>query len=161
MRKLGAPLLSGLPLLFVALFFRGSFAVLFTGYVTLLVCALVSLSLGLLASFLTRRTSTSVMLSYVLTIIVFGGITFLCIFFERWLVTKPSPPGPSGDTFGAHFLSPIAAFWANYCYYREWRHGASLINLYWFGNVVAFVLFSLGIIRLCVARFARVGMRDR
>jgi ABC-type transport system involved in multi-copper enzyme maturation permease subunit len=161
-----AAFLAGLPLLFVALFFQGAFAVLFTGYITLLVCALVSLSLGLLASLLTRRTGASIVLSYFLSILIFGGLALLCFVVGQWLVPWPSSRGPTSDAaaFSASFLSPIAGYWANYMRHRyHWgmRGATSLVNGYWFGNVVAFSLLGRAIIRFCVARFARVGMRDR
>ena len=161
-----AAFLSGLPLLFVALFFRGAFAVLFTGYVTLLVCALVSLSLGLLASLLTRRTAASIVLSYFFSILVYGGLALLCLAVGQWLLPWPASRGSTSEAalFSASFLSPIAGYWANYMrhkYYWGMRGATSLVNGYWFGNVVAFALLGRAIIRFCVARFARVGIRDR
>jgi len=156
-----AALLSSVPFAFVALSFPGSLALLFTGYITLMVCALVSLSLGLLASLISRRTAASIVLSYVLNIMVLGGFTLICLFIRDSIRSGPYSIAPWPSEQFAHFVSPIAAFYANPYYYRQWNLGNSLVNSYWLGNVATFTLLGLGIIKFCVARFARVGMRDR
>jgi ABC-type transport system involved in multi-copper enzyme maturation permease subunit len=163
-----ASFLSGLPLLFVALFFPGAFAVLFTGYITLLVCALVSLSLGLLASLLTRRTGASIVLSYFLSILIFGGLALLCFAVGQWLLPPPSSRATTTEAaiFSAsfRFLSPITGYWANWMHHRYYwgmRGATSLVSGYWFGNVIVFSVLGRAIIQFCIARFARVGMRER
>jgi len=156
-----AALLSSAPLVFVGLFFPGCLSLLLTGYVTLLVCAFVSLSLGLFASSITRRTGASVVLSYLFNIMVLGGFTFICLLISDAIRSPPYSLAPLPSERVGHFLSPIAAFWAGSLYYRHWRLGDSALNWYWLGNVATFTLLSLGIIWFCVVRFARVGMRDR
>ena len=158
-----AALLSSLPLAFVAIFHPGALATLFTGYVTLLVCAFVSLSLGLLASILTRHTGTSIVLSYLMSIIVFGGLAFLFVLLGYGLLPRALAPSPSSRLFISipGFLSPITAFIANNSFFYRTRGQRSPLNLYWFANVAVFAILGRAIIRFCVAQFIRFGMRDR
>ena len=158
-----AAFLSSLPLAFVALFHRGALATLFTGYVTLLVCAFVSLSLGLLASILTRHTGTSIVLSYLMSVMIFGGFAFLFFLLGYGLLPRPFAPNPSNRFLISipGFLSPITAFVANNNFVYRIRGHRSPLNLYWFANVALFAMLGRAIIRFCVAQFIRYGMRDR
>jgi hypothetical protein len=159
-----AALLSSLPLAFVALFHTGALATLFTGYVTLLVCAFVSLSLGLLASILTRHTGTSIVLSYLMSIMVFGGFAFLFLLLGYVFLPRSLAPRPSNMLLPISipgFLSPITAFIANNNFVYRIRGHRSPLNLYWLANVAAFAILGRAIIRFCVSQFIRFGMRDR
>jgi hypothetical protein len=149
-----AAVVTGIPAVFIGLRTH-QWPVMLTGYVTLFVCTLVSLSLGLFSSLVTKRTTASLALSYILSLVVFLGFSVVVgyirwhVFEHRWNVW--SDPVST-------FLSPIVAFGYNAA--PRARH-ASLLNSYWLGNVSVFTLFALILIKITVTGFERYRMRDR
>jgi ABC-type transport system involved in multi-copper enzyme maturation permease subunit len=151
-----AAILAGLPALFLKLSSR-EWSLILTGYTTLFVCALVALALTVFASLLTRRTSTSLVLSYVFNAFVFVGLFAICIFVAEMLIGWRGTSQELGAAFA--FTSPIGAFIYGVVETR-WR-GSSSHTVYWASNVVMFTLLSAGLILLSVLGFERFRMRDR
>jgi ABC-type transport system involved in multi-copper enzyme maturation permease subunit len=151
-----AAILAAVPALFLKL---GSqeWLLLLTGYTTLFVCALVALALSIFASLLTRRTSTSLVLSYVFNAFVFVGLFGICMFVAEVLINWRGTPQGLGAA--SAFTSPIGAFVFGIAE-THWR-GSPSHNMYWASNVVLFMLFSAGLMMLCVRGFERYRMRDR
>ena len=135
----------------------GGWALLLAGCTTLLVCALISLSVGLLASLLTKKTALSIALSYLFSVVVFAG-AWLWMTVEFLL-----PPVPAGIMWAVsrespslhELLSPILAFLFGT------EPGQSPLNKYWFGSIVAFTLLGVAVIWLSIIYFQRYRMRDR
>jgi len=153
-----AALCSCLPLLIVI---RMQWDLLFTAHVTLLVCCFVSLSLGLFASLLTRRTTTALVLTYLFSSMTFIGMTFVMVFVcDQWLDMRSS----DYERF-VFFLSPIVAFGENMSEHARWygsrRSTTSLISVYWISNVVVFTVFAWILIALSLVGFKRFRMRDQ
>lgn len=153
-----AAVVSGIPAVFIGLRTQ-QWPVMFTGYVTLFVCTLVSLSLGLFSSLVTKRTTASLALSYILSLVVFLGLSMAAA-YTSWYVFELAPTQPT-MTAVLSFTSPIIAF----IYNAEPRgygqtHG-SLLNSYWLGNVSAFTLFACGLIWTTIIGFEWYRMRDR
>jgi len=149
-----AAVVSGIPAVFIGMRTQ-QWPVMLTGYVTLFVCTLVSLSLGLFSSLVTKRTTASLALSYILSFLIFLGLSMAVayiswhVFERRWNVWSDTVPT---------FFSPIVAFFYNAA--PRGRHG-SLLNSYWLGNVSVFTLFALILIKVTVIGFERYRMRDR
>ena len=74
-----AAVVSCIPVVLLGVDTRG---VLMIGYGTLLLCALISLSIGLFASLVSKRTTTALVVSYVLGVAAFGGVTFALNLFS-------------------------------------------------------------------------------
>ena len=151
-----AAILAGVPAIFLKLSSR-EWSLLLTGYTTLFVCALVALALSIFASLLTRRTTTSLVLSYVFNAFVFVGLFAICMFVAQALLNWRGTPQGLDAAFA--FTSPIGAFVYGVAE-RRWQ-GSSPHNIYWAANVVMFTLFSAGLIMLSVSNFERFRMRDR
>ena len=119
------------------------------GYGTLFVCALISLSIGLLASLMAKRTTTALVISYVLGVAAFGGVTVGMDMFS--MVADQALPQEFSQ-----FFSPITAFVQS-----SKIMGTSAAYTYWLGNAVASTAFSLLLISLSVNGFKRYKMTDR
>jgi hypothetical protein len=146
-----AAVLACLPALFLKLSSR-EWSLILTGYTTLFVCALVAVSLSIFASLLTRRTSTSLVLSYFFNGFVFVGLFAICMFLAEVFFS-----GRVSRELSAAFAftSPIAGF----MYHA--LEGSSSDNVYWASNMLMFTLFSAALLILCVRGFERYRMRDR
>lgn len=152
-----AAVVSGIPAVFIGLRTH-QWPLMVTGYTTLFVCTLVSLSLGLFSSLVTKRTTASLALSYILSLVVFLGFSMAVAYiswhaFERrWNVWSDAVPT---------FFSPIVAFLYNTVPRGYGHTHGSLLNSYWLGNVSVFTLFALVLIKITVIGFERYRMRDR
>ena len=58
------------------------YEILLVGYANLMVCVVLSISIGLFSSMLTRQTSVAIMISYVLSLFFFVGVAFLVDYFN-------------------------------------------------------------------------------
>ena len=148
---------------------------LFTGYVSLGTCVVLSLGIGMFASLTTQRTSTALIVSYSLSLMIYVGLPLvvragICYFAYGW-----------NHSWGDMHASPIAAFLSPISAYiygpgtlygsgmlygpktqQMGRHmGESPFNVYWLSNVVLFSLIGLGFLAVTVYRFARSGMKDK
>ena len=73
------------PILFAALFSAipvmilgmTDLEVMFVGYTTLLVCSILSISIGLFASLVTKQTTVSIMVSYMICFVMYFGLTLV------------------------------------------------------------------------------------
>jgi len=152
-----AAVVSGIPAVFIS-FRTDQWQLMFTGYTTLFVCTLVSLSLGLFSSLVTKRTTASLALSYILSLLVFLGFAAAVsyagwhVFERRWNLWSDAVPT---------FFSPIIAFIENAELHGYGQKNGSLLNPYWLGNVSVFTLFALILIKITVTGFERYRMRDR
>jgi ABC-type transport system involved in multi-copper enzyme maturation permease subunit len=147
------PFLLGVLLSCIVMLFLGArWDLLFTGYGTLLVSVCVSLSLGVAASALVKRTRIAIVLA-----LFFNFFVFLIL---PWISYFAWPIGweISGKAMRyANFLSPIIAFFYNATVMgKRWA-----LTPYWIGNVVVFALFAAGIIAVTVRHFTQFHMRDR
>lgn len=133
---------------------RYSLSLLITGYGTIGVSVLLSLSLGLLASLLTRRTGISIVLSYGLNCMMFVGILFVGAIACGVLNVDVTP-------LGLGTLSPVAAFIVNRPEFRGVDSHASLLTPYWCAVMAAYLLMSCAIVAGTVKGFAKYRMRDR
>ncbi len=148
-----AAVASSVPLVFLRLGLR-QYELLFTGYVTLTLCVLLSSSISLFSSMLTRRTSTSLALSYFLSAGVFIGIAGLFAVLHELRV----PFFWKLDDEIIALLSPIAAFLVNA---TQIAGKGSPITLYWAASVAAYTAFALALVGISVKIFSRYRMRDR
>jgi ABC-type transport system involved in multi-copper enzyme maturation permease subunit len=137
----------------IALLWRPSqVAVLSTGYITLFCCCFLSVSLGVLASLLTRRTTTSLVLGYLMAILAFCGL-WLSVILTRLFVGQESASYAT-ESFAA--LSPIAAF---LYLWHPTRESAGNIWM-WLGSLVLFGVLAYALLELSVAIFTQFRMRD-
>lgn len=119
----------------------GAFDVLFTGYATLMVSTLLSLSLGLFSSLLTKRTRVSILVSYGLSLAVFIGMLLI----DRDVA----------------ILSPIAAFAGDIPGFYFAGRRPSPLSIHWCLVMVTYLIASCSLIVITVAGFAKYRMRER
>lgn len=127
--------------------------VMFMGYVTLLVCALVSVSLGLTASLVARRTTPALIIGYVLNLLVFGGFSYASqlVFHGSLFLRRDETLDPA-----VAMLSPIRAF---FDYANNWaQRGVPPVE--WITSMLLFVFVGIGLTFIALAAFARYRMRD-
>jgi ABC-type transport system involved in multi-copper enzyme maturation permease subunit len=153
-----AALVTGIPAVFIGMRTR-QWPVMLTGYVTLFVCTLVSLSLGLSSSLVTKRTTASLALSYILSILVFVGFSGAAAYLAYEVFEDLRHHPITNDVI--MFLSPIGAFFYNALPDKYIHEHGSPLNSYWLGNVSVFTLFALILIKVTVIGFERYRMRDR
>jgi ABC-type transport system involved in multi-copper enzyme maturation permease subunit len=146
---LAAALVSCIPVMLLGVDAGG---VLAMGYGTLFICGFVSLSIGLLASLMARRTTTALVISYVFGVAAFGGVAF----GMEWFSAIGQDPLPQSFT---RFFSPITAFIQSTDFIS--RFDALKAYEYWFANAVASAMLSLSLIGLSVYGFNRYKMTDR
>jgi len=125
----------------------------FIGCGTLLVSTFLAACVGLLASVLTRKTSTAIVLSYFLNLCLFLGLSLLVLFIMAGLLQGLD----CVEASFVCFFSPIGAFAWNV---GNARRGSSLLTLYWTGNVLTFLLLALLTVDLALWRL-KASMRDR
>lgn len=149
-----AAVASAIPLVFLGLSGR-EWQLLLTGYVTLCLCVAISSSIGLFSSVLTRRTSTSLALSYFLSATVFVGIpAVLGVLYElRVSFFKEL------DEEVICFLSPIIAFIENAA--EITGRNDSPITFYWVANVALYAALVVLLVTVSVRIFSRYRMSDR
>lgn len=138
---------------------RGGWPALLLGAGTVLLSALLSLSLGFLASVFTRRTTTALLLSYLLNIIFFVGIT-VCVFLCFAVINTYTPFNVSDRWSSlAAFFSPIFAYVFDVA--DPFRDRLFPRYTLWASNFVIYLVFSVAVIRLSAFCFARLRMRER
>lgn len=113
----------------------------FTGFITLLACMTLSINLSLLASLLSLRTSSAVVLSYLFNFAAFAGIaSFSQISFDL-------------NTETMAFLSPIIA----YVEYALVKRQLSM----WLSNIIFFMFVSYILMKLNIFTFIRKHAQDK
>jgi hypothetical protein len=117
---------------------------------SMMVCVALALGLSLLASALTRKTVTAVFASYILLLLVGGGVSGLAL-MARELGLLSASDGAIA------FWSPLYAFFHNA--QQSGRH--SLLTGYWFYNTLMYGIFALGSLGLAVLVFARRVLEER
>jgi len=144
---LAASILTCVPLALIAFpSINGLFSI-FAAVSTLMLCAMLSLCLGLFASALTSRTITAVLISYGLNAFVFVGASALLAMLEEMKL-----PGISEEMI--MFFSPILAFGHNV------DHGVpSLFNMYWIANFTLYSTLTLLLFLVTVKLFTSYRMR--
>jgi ABC-2 type transport system permease protein len=145
-----AAVLAGLPSAFTI---QDDLDLLLTGYATLLLCSLVCLCLGLFASLLTRRTATALVLTYLMSFVVFLGTWAVGVllytdfgFMDRY-------------AYGGLLLcfdSPIFVFAGN----AQIHARDSLFSALWLGNVAVFLTLCGGLVAVSVRGFSLHRLRD-
>ncbi len=154
-----AALLSTVPHAFAAVAF-GGVGCLFTGYVTLIVCAALALGISFVASLLTKRTTLALVVSYLMGLFVFGGMSAIAAISRELIGEISHRRHYYGEPYDAMiaFLSPLVAYVYNA---GEYAKGGPVVNLYWASNVAVFALLALALIVGSVLFFARFRARDR
>ncbi|MCP4644551.1 MAG: ABC transporter permease subunit [bacterium] len=146
---LAASVLAAIPII---LWKPGAFGVIFTGYVTLGVCAFLCLSLGLFSSLVARTTTTALVLGYLLSFAAFGGV-WLCALLGSMVVGQ----GNGELDRVSMFLSPIWAY--VFSCFDSGRATGSLTGT-WLQSMVVFVCLSLGLLMLSVRLWKRYQEQD-
>ncbi len=145
-----APLLAAAILSCVPLIVLGArnWTMLGVGYGTLLVCVLLSISLALAASLMTRHTSAALVLGYVLSLICFVGL---------WLAARAL----GADEDFASMLSPVGAYIrsADLGIYVGRSEGIRLG--YWAFAMVMWLSITGCLVAGSIALFRRYRMTDR
>lgn len=151
---LAAALLSCVPVLLAG---EDNYQVIGMGYSTLGVCAVLSMSIGLLCSMFARRTSTSLALSYAFGFVFFGGIYLAGKMIIWWWI--PELYEAVGAPGWTETLSPITAFWSATA---EWGRieGEPLSFAWWAGAMCAWLAVSGGLVAVAVRYFSAFKMRD-
>jgi ABC-type transport system involved in multi-copper enzyme maturation permease subunit len=145
----GASLMLSLPFAALMAPSRESLLLLIIGYVTIGVCVLASLGVGLLSSVVTRKVALSMVLSYVLAFLLFAGIVLtLAVLGQLGLISKLGEQG--------FIASPIVAFLA---ILGDFEKGSTLIP-YWVGSVITFTVLGLMCIGLARSLFETRWMLD-
>ncbi len=122
------------------------------GLVTLVVSAFISLGIGLASSMMTNRTSAALGISYVLTIIVFGGAAAL---FE-WIRDAQDFAFSEAVT---QFVSPLTAFMHSVPAARD--AVKEVHYTYWATNITVFAAMGVALVAGSVWAFSTYKMRDR
>jgi hypothetical protein len=160
---LGA-LAAGIPVSMMTVAYNKGIGLIVAGYMTLLVIALISLSVSLFASLLSRRTSVALILTYLITLLFFGGGWVLL----EWAVPLGAQFGiprnawggntPGGSDFPLTFLSPLSAFRALSYSGRYGMQAKAL--LYWLVSLCLSVFLCQALIAASIAGFSRFRMKD-
>lgn len=127
-----------------------------TGYVTLVVCACLALSLSLLGSLVAARTSAAIAFSYGFVAVAFIGAWFGGATLADWF--DPGREGAGADM--AMFISPITAY-LNSVDYQAGSRDYEIHYGYWLANTAATITVSLLCIRFIAWYFERYRMSDR
>lgn len=136
------------PLLYINL---DEWEILAAGYGTLILSALICLSLGLFASLLTRRTATALAITYALGFFVFIGFAFAWGWASR-----------DFDSSLLGMLTPIGVFIEANGNSHFGRMGTGDVDwLYWFLGTGFWSAINLAILGVTVAGYHRFRMRDR
>ena len=126
---------------------------LLTGYASLAVCAALSVALGLFASLLTTRSSTALVLAYLLAVAVFAGSFVVRYLFDLEIAFRP--PDNALHALCRCLDSPIIAFAVNA---RTDVNGS--VSVSWLGNVFLYGAGCVGLIAYSIRRFERFRRRD-
>lgn len=122
---------------------------LFQGWVSLGVCFLVAISLGVLASAVSRRTIGAVILAYTLTAAAMVGL-YVVADYIRVTYSPPQSFGVSmGGWYVVSFLSPVAA----YCVTALAPYFPHVLFDYWLANVGVWTAFSVLVVLAAAAVF--------
>ncbi|MCP4640544.1 MAG: ABC transporter permease [bacterium] len=138
---------------------------MFTGGVTIAVCAGVSLCLGLFASVCVRRGSTALVLALVLVLAVFvlsvalPYVTLATLLDDSFHGSLGSEKVKALRTF-CSFCSPPAAFYANTVIQRpayKLPEGGVMahVTVYWAGNIATFSAFALAVYLAALGIFTK------
>jgi ABC-type transport system involved in multi-copper enzyme maturation permease subunit len=142
-----AAVLSNVPYMILV---KGSMEVFFAGYVTFLVCCYLTLGISIFCSLLMERTTTSLVVSYLLNALMFVGMVgIIIVIYEIF--------GWDIDEAAALYFSPITAF------ARLFQHSGgdrSGLLAYWGSNAILFYGIAWFFIRLTIAGY-RKGLSDR
>ncbi|NIA15896.1 MAG: hypothetical protein GWP08_17670 [Nitrospiraceae bacterium] len=144
------------PLIFASVLACISFAVMLAfdlslfvpGYTTLLLCAFLSVSFGLLASMLTKRSIVALVLSYLLNILVFFGPVVLRFIFDVPILKE------AGGVSLMSVDSPIAVFVQLAAERSPERW------LAWIANVLLYSAVGVGVLWWSIRRFESRRLRD-
>ena len=150
-----AALISAVPVILLGV---RNWDMIFAGYVTLFVGALLSLSIGLASSLMTKRTTAALAISYALTLIVFLGADLA---FERgWFYFHQDLAAREIDSEELQLaLSPVMALIRNT---EDDRYHLAGVNLGpWAASMVIATAFGLSTISASVWVFRQYKMRDR
>lgn len=131
---------------------------IFAGYVTLLVGALLSLSIGLASSLMTKRTTAALATSYALTLFVFVGVDLA---LDRgWAYYRRELAFERSDSEALRIaLSPIMALVRNT---EDSRYQLAGVNLGpWAVSMAIATAFGIFTIIASIWVFRRYKMRDR
>lgn len=131
---------------------------LIAGYVTLFVSALLSLSIGLASSMMTKRTTVALAISYALTVLVFWGADR--VFLRAWGYYQLNFLGNVRDPELLHLaLSPIVALIQNAEGARFRLAGIDMGP--WSVSMAIAIAFGVFTIFVSVRIFKRYRMTDR
>ena len=140
-----AAVFSIIPIIFLGMFNYGAALV---GYGTLLVCSLLSISIGLFSSLVTKQTTISIMISYMISIVLYLGIALVLAWFNPlWL----------GNDDYAMYLSPLLVL--EMVLYP--RYSSNILYVEWLWAMCAWLLVSAVFLRVSLFLFYRNKMQDR
>jgi len=150
-----APMYASAVVASVALFVTGTYtwSLLFKGYVSLLLCAALSVCIGLFSSVLTKRSSTALVFSYLFTLALFAGSLIVGILF--WDDVNPHSATPEVHAFVA-MGSPIVAFMWSLDQPRSVAH----FPFAWCVNLVMYCALCLALVRASINLFQQRRLRD-
>ncbi|MEW6351367.1 MAG: ABC transporter permease subunit [Thermodesulfobacteriota bacterium] len=141
---LGASLLTSLAMVAVVGLTWESLTDFVTGYVSLGVCVLLAVAVGLLASVLTKRTTVATVLGYGLALLFFVGGSAIAAWLDAALGVSDVSSG-IGERF-----SPLFAYGAH----LYDRTGNSVLTRDWAANVLVFGTLGYGMIEVARRQFA-------
>lgn len=130
------------------------------GYITIVACAVMSVSLAMCSSLFTKRTNVALTLSYFVNGFFFAGLPLISWWAWDYFfgVALAGTEGAIDQTLDAGsillFSSPIFAF--------GMTMGGDEISLtYWLRSLIGTLAFSAGLVVFSVVFFTRRRMRDR
>jgi len=137
---------------------------LVAGYGSLAACVILSLGIGMFSALSTKRTSTSLVMGYGISIMAYFGVALLVMLLGMWLDSSLMRGSEFERLIG--FLSPISAYLispsVSPSFVRRSGFGApGPLNMYWFSNVVFFSLIGVGFLARALYQFRTHGMKDR
>jgi hypothetical protein len=150
-----AAVISVVPVIFLGV---RNWDMLIAGYVTLFVCALLSLSIGLASSMMTKRTTVALAISYALTVLVFWGADR--VFLRAWGYYQLNFLGNARDPELLRLaLSPIGALVQNA---EGTRYRLAGIDMGpWSVSMAIAIAFGVSTIFVSIRIFKRYKMTDR
>ncbi len=137
----GASLITSLPLALYIGLDQETLVDLITGYVSLGVCVLLSVGVGLLSSVMTKRTTIATVLSYGMALLCFIGFYAGAAWFD------------AAFGLGARFVAGCSPLFAYGAYLYD-RSGLSALILDWVANVLVFALLGYSLIAAARKQFS-------
>jgi ABC-type transport system involved in multi-copper enzyme maturation permease subunit len=135
--------------------------VLLAGCPTLYVCVWLALCLGMYASMITRRTSTSLLFSYFLNGAALFGFILATVLW-RMVVHALSGVYPGGNPDAALYFSPLFAYMGGFSGGRNGLNARTWhVSIGWMISEISFFLLGWVIVMLCILKFKYRYMRDR